>query len=80
VKYDLCAGGSILGVNFLDPLAGLVVSTMIVNAGLKTGHQSILELVDAAIPAQQLEPIRQTILQVEGVKVQIVVYFTIRPC
>jgi len=39
VKYDLCAGGSILGVNFLDPLAGLVVSTMIVNAGLKTGHQ-----------------------------------------
>jgi len=61
-------GGSILGVNFLDPLAGLVVSTMIVNAGLKTGHQSILELVDAAIPAQQLEPIRQTILQVEGVK------------
>lgn len=30
---------------------------------------SVLELVDAAIPAQQLEPIRQTILQVEGVKV-----------
>ncbi|KAF2578161.1 hypothetical protein F2Q68_00001980, partial [Brassica cretica] len=29
---------------------------------------SVLELVDAAIPAQQLEPIRQTILQVEGVK------------
>ncbi|EFH58393.1 hypothetical protein ARALYDRAFT_322424 [Arabidopsis lyrata subsp. lyrata] len=61
-------GGSMFGVHFLDPLAGLVVSTMIFNAGLKTGHQSILELVDAAIPAQQLEPIRQTILQVEGVK------------
>lgn len=27
------------GVHFLDPLAGLVVSTMIFNAGLKTGHQ-----------------------------------------
>ncbi|CAH8353245.1 unnamed protein product [Eruca vesicaria subsp. sativa] len=61
-------GGSILGVNFLDPLAGLVVSAMIFKAGLETGHQSVLELVDAAIPAQQLEPIRQTILQVEGVK------------
>ncbi|XP_010506821.1 PREDICTED: metal tolerance protein C1 [Camelina sativa] len=61
-------GGSIFGVNFLDPLAGLVVSAMIFNAGLETGHQSVLELVDAAIPAQQLEPIRQTILQVEGVK------------
>ncbi|KAG7531137.1 Cation efflux protein cytoplasmic domain superfamily [Arabidopsis suecica] len=61
-------GGSMFGVNFLDPLAGLVVSIMIFDAGLKTGHRSILELVDAAIPAQQLEPIRQTILQVEGVK------------
>ncbi|CAA7044207.1 unnamed protein product [Microthlaspi erraticum] len=61
-------GGSILGVNFLDPLAGLLVSTMIIDAGLKTGRQSVLELVDAAIPAEKLEPIRQTILQVEGVK------------
>ncbi|VVB03658.1 unnamed protein product [Arabis nemorensis] len=61
-------GGSIIGVKFLDPLAGLLVSVMIFNAGLETGHQSLLELVDAAIPAQQLEPIRQTILQVEGVK------------
>uniref|UniRef100_A0A1J3E798 Metal tolerance protein C1 n=1 Tax=Noccaea caerulescens TaxID=107243 RepID=A0A1J3E798_NOCCA len=61
-------GGSILGVNFLDPLAGLLVSTSIIKAGLETGRQSVLELVDAAIPAQKLEPIRQTILQVEGVK------------
>ncbi|KAL1226291.1 Metal tolerance protein C1 [Cardamine amara subsp. amara] len=61
-------GGSIFGVKFLDPLAGLVVSAMIFKVGLETGHQSVLELVDAAIPAQQLEPIRQTILQVEGVK------------
>ncbi|XP_021906855.1 metal tolerance protein 2 isoform X2 [Carica papaya] len=61
-------GGSILGVKFLDPLAGLVVSGMIFKAGLETGYQSILELVDAAIPAQQLDPIRQTISEVEGVK------------
>ncbi|XWS46699.1 hypothetical protein CRYUN_Cryun14cG0090600 [Craigia yunnanensis] len=61
-------GGSILGVKFLDPLAGLVVSGMILKAGLQTGYQSVLELVDAAIPAEQLEPINQTILQVEGVK------------
>ncbi|KAI7751427.1 hypothetical protein M8C21_008220 [Ambrosia artemisiifolia] len=53
-------GGSILGVRFLDPLAGLVVSGMILKAGLQTGYQSILELVDAAIPSQQLDPIRKT--------------------
>ncbi|XP_054803651.1 metal tolerance protein 2 isoform X2 [Prosopis cineraria] len=61
-------GGSILGVKFLDPLAGLLVSGMILKAGAETGYQSLMELVDAAIPSQQLDPIKQTILQVEGVK------------
>ncbi|XP_050364586.1 metal tolerance protein 2 isoform X3 [Argentina anserina] len=61
-------GGSILGVKFLDPLAGLLVSGMILKAGIETGHQSILELVDAAIPTKELDPIKQTILQVEGMK------------
>ncbi|KAK3041469.1 hypothetical protein RJ639_000446 [Escallonia herrerae] len=36
-------GGSILGVKFLDPLAGLVVSIMIFKAGLETGYQSNLD-------------------------------------
>lgn len=61
-------GGSILGVKFLDPLAGIVVSGMILKAGLETGYQSVLELVDAAVPSQQLDLYKQTILQVEGVK------------
>ncbi|KAG5567696.1 hypothetical protein RHGRI_003034 [Rhododendron griersonianum] len=61
-------GGSILGVKFLDPLAGIIVSGMILKAGLETGYQSILELVDAAVPSQQLDLYKQTILQVEGVK------------
>uniref|UniRef100_A0A803NB54 Uncharacterized protein n=1 Tax=Chenopodium quinoa TaxID=63459 RepID=A0A803NB54_CHEQI len=62
-------GGSILGVKFFDPLAGLLVSGMILKAGLETGYQSVLELVDAAVPQQLLDPHRETILQVEGVKV-----------
>ncbi|XP_057424318.1 metal tolerance protein 2 isoform X2 [Lotus japonicus] len=61
-------GGSILGVKFLDPLAGLLVSGMILKAGAESGYQSILELVDAAIPAQELVPIKQTIMQVDGVR------------
>ncbi|GER24749.1 cation efflux family protein [Striga asiatica] len=59
-------GGSILGVRFLDPLAGLLVSGMILKAGLESGYESILELVDAAVVPQQLEPYKQTILRVEG--------------
>lgn len=61
-------GGSILGVKVLDPIAGLVVSGMILKVGLESGYQSILELVDAAIPQQELEPHKQTILKVDGVK------------
>ncbi|XP_059659527.1 metal tolerance protein 2 [Cornus florida] len=61
-------GGSILGVKFLDPLAGVFVSGMILKAGLQTGYQSVLELVDAAVPSELLDPFKQTILQVEGVK------------
>ncbi|KAL3644791.1 hypothetical protein CASFOL_009971 [Castilleja foliolosa] len=61
-------GGSILGVRILDPLAGLLVSGMIMKAGLESGYQSILELVDAAVLPEQLEPYRHIILGVEGVK------------
>lgn len=61
-------GGSILGVRILDPLAGLLVAGMIMKAGLETGYQSALELVDAAIPSHILEPFKRTVLQVDGVK------------
>lgn len=35
----LMVGGSILGVKFLDPLAGIIVSGMILKVGLETGYQ-----------------------------------------
>ncbi|KAK3147273.1 hypothetical protein QOZ80_3BG0280350 [Eleusine coracana subsp. coracana] len=61
-------GGSILGLPLLDPLAGLIVSGMILKAGLQTGYESILELVDAAVDPSLLKPIKETILKVDGVK------------
>ncbi|KAG8389453.1 hypothetical protein BUALT_Bualt02G0231000 [Buddleja alternifolia] len=35
-------GGSILGVRFLDPFAGLLVSGMILKAGIESGYQSLV--------------------------------------
>ncbi|KAL7000233.1 hypothetical protein U1Q18_001381, partial [Sarracenia purpurea var. burkii] len=35
--FVLMLGGSILGIKFLDPLAGIVLSGMILKAGLETG-------------------------------------------
>ncbi|WOL00376.1 hypothetical protein Cni_G09089 [Canna indica] len=61
-------GGTIMGLPFLDPLAGFLVSGMIWKAGFQTGYQSVLELVDAAVDQSVLVPIKQTITQVEGVK------------
>lgn len=61
-------GGSIVGLPYLDPLAGLVVSGMILKAGVQTGYESTLELVDAAVDPSFLEPIKETIVKVDGVK------------
>uniref|UniRef100_A0ACD5WZP7 Uncharacterized protein n=1 Tax=Avena sativa TaxID=4498 RepID=A0ACD5WZP7_AVESA len=61
-------GGSIIGLPYLDPLAGLVVSGMILKAGVQTGYESTLELVDAAVDPSLLEPIKETIVKVDGVK------------
>lgn len=35
----LLAGGTVMGLPFLDPLAGLLVSGMILKAGYETGYQ-----------------------------------------
>lgn len=39
VLFISTLGGSILGVKFLDPLAGVIVSGMILKAGLESGYQ-----------------------------------------
>ncbi|KAG8063384.1 hypothetical protein GUJ93_ZPchr0003g18437 [Zizania palustris] len=41
---------------------------MILKAGVQTGYESVLELVDAAVDPSLLQPIKETILQVDGVK------------
>ncbi|KAJ7235000.1 hypothetical protein O6H91_Y449500 [Diphasiastrum complanatum] len=61
-------GGAMLGVPFLDPLAGLLVSGMIIKAGLQTGYQSLQELVDMGSPESELGPMRKTVLSVQGVE------------
>jgi len=35
-------GGSILGVKFLDSLAGFLISSMILKAVVETGYQKVL--------------------------------------
>ncbi|KAK8953351.1 Metal tolerance protein C1 [Platanthera guangdongensis] len=60
-------GGSLLGKPFIDPLAGILVAGMICKAGIETGYQSAMELVDAGVSLKELAPIKDKITQVEGV-------------
>ncbi|XP_019234291.1 PREDICTED: metal tolerance protein 2 isoform X2 [Nicotiana attenuata] len=52
----------------VSSVVALIGVGMIMKAGLETGYQSVLELVDAAIPSHTLKPFKLTILQVDGVK------------
>ncbi|KAG6541196.1 hypothetical protein Mapa_017430 [Marchantia paleacea] len=61
-------GGAMLGMPLLDPVAGLLVSGMIVKAGMETGYQSLQELVDSGVSESVLSPIRNTVLHIQGVE------------
>lgn len=51
VPFISTLGGSILGVKFLDPLAGVIVSGMILKAGLEAGYQRYVFNFTMAISA-----------------------------
>jgi len=61
-------GGSLLGFGYLDSVAALIVALMVVKVGGELAWQSLRELVDTGLAAEDLESIRQVILTISGVK------------
>lgn len=61
-------GGSLLGFGYLDSVAALIVALMVVKVGGELAWQSLRELVDTGLAAEDLESIRQVILSIGGVK------------
>jgi cation diffusion facilitator family transporter len=61
-------GGSLLGFGYLDSVAALIVALMVVKIGGELAWQSLRELVDTGLAAEDLESIRQVILSISGVK------------
>lgn len=59
--------GSILGFNYFDACAALIVGLMIIHMGLKIGWQGVKELIDTSVEQTVLNDIQQKILQVSGV-------------
>lgn len=61
-------GGAMLGVTWLDSLAAMAVAVFVAKIGWDLSWKSLRELVDTAIPQDELERIKQVAMEVEGVQ------------
>ncbi|NOZ11948.1 MAG: cation transporter [Gammaproteobacteria bacterium] len=60
--------GSLAGYPYLDALAALGVAMMIAQIGWHLGWSAIKELIDTALSEEEVAKIRNTILDIQGVK------------
>lgn len=60
-------GGALLGFNFADAVAAIIVGAMIVRAGFKFAWTAIRELIDTGLSAEEVTAIGQTIATTSGV-------------
>ena len=61
-------GGSLLGLAYLDAIAAVVVSWMIVRMGYRLARRSVEELIDTGLDPEQVEAIRGALMAVDGVR------------
>ena len=59
--------GNLLGYTFLDLVAAAVVGVMIAHMGGKLALEALAELIDTGLDAEEVEAIRQTLLNTPGV-------------
>ena len=60
--------GNLLGYTFLDLVAAAVVGVMIAHMGGKLALEAMAELIDTGLDAEQVEAIKQTLLNTPGVR------------
>lgn len=59
--------GAIIGFHYLDPLAGIFVSILIIKAGIRTFHIAYDELMNGIIKSETMDKIRDIAESTEGV-------------
>lgn len=60
-------GGALIGFNFADAVAAIIVGAMIVRAGARFAWAAIRELIDTGLSGEEVEAIRKTIAYTPGV-------------
>jgi cation diffusion facilitator family transporter len=58
-------GGTAMGLPWLDPIGGLVVSIMLIRMGIDSGIPSLKELMDTAVPDSTLTHVKQAFATME---------------
>lgn len=61
-------GGALLGLDYLDALAAVVVAGMIGRVGYRLARQGVAELIDTALEPEQVAAIRAALLEIDGVR------------
>ena len=61
-------GGALLGFNFADAVAAIIVGAMIVKAGAGFAWDAMRELIDTGLSAEEVARIRSTIVDTSGVQ------------
>ena len=61
-------GGAMLGLDYLDAVAAVIVALMVAKIGWDLGWHSIQELADAALEAERVQKIRDSIVDIDGVR------------
>ena len=59
--------GNLMGYPILDPIAALIVGFMVARMGWTFGWDALHDLMDRAVDAQEVQAIRQTLLDTPGV-------------
>jgi cation diffusion facilitator family transporter len=60
-------GGTLLGLPYLDAIAAIVVAVMIARIGWQLASSGVRELIDTGLEPEEIEAIRRTILDTDGV-------------
>ncbi len=59
--------GAQLGVPLMDPIAGVLVSGLIIKTGINFGYESIRELTDETVEEEVIDELRQILSKIDGV-------------
>lgn len=61
-------GGTMLGLDYLDAIAAVIVAIMVAKIGMELAWHSVQELADVSLESERVKAIREAIEEIDGVR------------